>query len=513
MKPLKHFNYALFLLGFCTSFSFSQSENIWVTFEETPSITISGDGKIECQNAGIQELIDRHHITGIQQALSNSRKPALQKVYEVSCDCDAIELMKEINSKDIGLTNPEIGPDYRLLYDTDDYNVTFASDYALDLIKAKGAWDYSQGDPSVIIGICDANYHLANEDLVGKWLSFSSPNTNPYYEHGTAVALTAAGNTDNGVGKSAIGFNCKLNLRSLSYNNVLNLSYSGSRVINLSWYSSCTYSSYIQQVVDEVYENGSIIVAAAGNGQTCGGPTNLVYPAACDRVIAVSSVGPLDNHEGIIGNPASCHQHNSSVDICAPGYNIATGTSWTFGPVLANGTSFAAPYVAGTIGLMLAIRPCLTFEDVEFLLKESATEIDQINPNYAGLLGAGRLDAHRTLKYTDMISCSSISQGNPPVSSPENIQLFEKLANQRVPDGNLAAKITYSPNTGNATIAWSEEREFDMIVMNVQGQIIYEEHIAGNKRLVEMEMLSKGVYFVQFISSGQQIFHDKILKV
>lgn len=513
MKLFKQFNFSLILLGFSASGSFSQSENIWVTFEEHPSFSYSMEGKIECQDASLQALIDKYRITKIQQALSNSRNSNLQKVYEVSCDCDAYELMEDISSNYIGLTNPEIGPDYQLLYDTDDYFATFNSDYALDLINATGAWDYSQGDASVIIGICDANYHLANEDLTGKWLSYSSPNTNPNYEHGTAVALTAAGNTDNGIGKSSIGFNCRLNLRSMSYNNILDLSFSGSRVINVSWYSSCSYSAYAQQVVDEVYQNGTIIVAAAGNGQTCGAPTNLVYPAACDKVIAVTSVGPTDNHEGIIGSPASCHQHNSSVDLCAPGYNIATGTSWTFGPMLANGTSFAAPYVSGTIGLMLAIRPCLTVEDIEFILKKSATDIDPINPNYAGLLGAGRLDAHRALKFTDMgVVCGGSTPSNLPIYSPQYFDLFENLARNPTNDFRVDAKISLNPTSGNAFISWQQEQAFDLSVTNVNGQVIHKEHVNENQRFTEVPLLSKGVYFVQFVKDGQLILHDKILK-
>ncbi|OFZ66975.1 MAG: hypothetical protein A3D92_02915 [Bacteroidetes bacterium RIFCSPHIGHO2_02_FULL_44_7] len=510
MDLLKQFSFSFILLTIFIPCSFSQSENIWVTFEEAPSLTYSSDGKIECQNTSLQALIDQHHITGIEQALSNSRKPNLQKVYEVTCDCDVLELMLDINSKNLGLSNPEIGPNYRLLYDPNDYFATFSSDYALDLIKAKGAWDYSHGDSNVIIGICDANYHLANIDLIGKWLSFSSPNNNPNYEHGTAVALTAAGNTDNGVGKSAIGFNCRLNLRSISYNNVLDLSYAGSRAINVSWYSSCFYSAYVQEVVDEVYQNGGIIVAAAGNGTTCAGPSNLVFPASCDHVISVTSIGPSDNHEQIISDTASTHQHNTAVDICAPGYDIATGSSWTFGPVITSGTSFAAPYVTGTIGLMLAIRPCLTFEDVENLLKESATNIDLLNPNYAGLLGAGRLDAHRTLKFTYMGICNL---QEPSVFSHGDPHSFANLENEPSSDLSADIKISYNPINGNPIMSWMEKREFELIVSNIHGQVIHKEHVDENVQFSEIELASKGMYFVQFISNGQQMFSDKILKV
>src|SRR5690606_19803194 len=115
------------------------------------------------------------------------------------------------------------------------------------------------------------------------------------------------------------GYNSELALYRMSYDDLLTATYNGYRVINTSWTSGCTYSSYVQTVIDEIYENGSIVVASAGNGGTCGGPTNLVYPAACEHVISVTSIGSNDNHELYAGDPNATHQHNSDVDISAPG--------------------------------------------------------------------------------------------------------------------------------------------------------------------------------------------------
>ena len=55
----------------------------------------------------------------------------------------------------------------------------------------------------------------------------------------------------------------------MSYNEVLAASYAGLDIINLSWTSGCIYNQYAQDVVDEAYNNGSFILAAAGNGTTC----------------------------------------------------------------------------------------------------------------------------------------------------------------------------------------------------------------------------------------------------
>ena len=109
----------------------------------------------------------------------------------------------------------------------------------------------------------------------------------------------------------------------MTYNDILLASQNGSDVINCSWTSGCFYSQLQQDVINQAVLNGSIIVSSAGNGTTCDSATALVYPASYDNVISVTSVGPTNNHEKIIGDPSSSHQHNDSVDIATPGYGIA----------------------------------------------------------------------------------------------------------------------------------------------------------------------------------------------
>ena len=225
---------------------------------------------------------------------------------------------------------------------------------------------------------------------------------NPNINHGTAVAITAAGKTNNNIGKSSIGYNSDLLLYGMSYNHMLEATYAGARVLNISWASGCSFNSYYQIVIDEVYNNGTVIVAAAGNGPTCGNANSKVYPASFNNVISVSSVGPNNNHERFQGDPNSTHQHNDSVDLVAPGYDIALSIANNV-YLTGNGTSFAAPYVTGTIGLMLAVNPCLTPAEVEYILKTTAFNVDGVNPAYAGMLGAGRINAAAAVQMAEQM--------------------------------------------------------------------------------------------------------------
>ncbi len=344
---------AIVAVAFCAFTSFAQQTGtVWVTAKNAASLHLTVEnGEVKTSHVGLENLIQQQGVTSIKKAFPASRR-ALSNVYELTCQCDANDLLAETAKLADIFETPEIAEAPSSLFTPNDYALAYANDYALELINAKGAWDVSRGKASVVIAITDVNYYTNHEELMGKF-TVVSPNYNTDYTHGTAVAIAAAGNTGNNLGKSAIGYLSSLQLRARSYNDVLEASYSGAHVVNMSWTTGCTFNVYAQQAIDEAFANGTVLVASAGNGSTCGGADNLVYPAAYNHVIAVSSVGPNDNHERVIGNPSTTHQHNASVDICAPGYDVAISTApgvYTTG----SGTSYAAPLVSGTIALMLA---------------------------------------------------------------------------------------------------------------------------------------------------------------
>lgn len=341
-------------------------------------------------------------MTGFIQALPDSKSKNLQNVYEVSFFGNNEDVSISLSKLPfIGLV--EKAPDYQVLYAPNDYNIALSyndtiDQYALDLINAQAAWDLSHGSDSVVIAISDQNYYQHHEELEGKIAYYDSTNLTTA-THGTAVAIVTAGNTNNGIGLSSIGFDSKLALYQMTFNEILVASYAGADVINISWTSGCSYTQTQQDVINEAYNNGTFIIAAAGNGTTCGGADSLVYPASYTNVFSVTSVGPTNNHERIIGDPSSTHQHNLAVDVSAPGYDvsISAAPNWYLNT---SGTSFACAYVTGTVGLMLSLNKCITNSDIELILKNSSLNIDSLNPLYTGKIGQGRLDAHEALVMT-----------------------------------------------------------------------------------------------------------------
>ena len=382
---------ALFSMASLLSFS-QQDSKVWLTIENSNNVpTKNASGVLVSTDANFNTAISSLNITNIQKALPSSRTASLTKVYEVSCDCDVADLYTTLTNNVSVVSKVEYAPIYQTLETPDDYTLSVSNPWALELIGAKDAWNITTGDSSVVIAISDQNYFDNHEELVGKFVHYDHTNT-ASQGHGTAVATLAAGATDNTLGKSAIGYNSSLALYRMNYNEVLDASYAGAKVVNLSWTSGCSFNQYLQDVMDEVYNNGTFIIASAGNGSTCGGAENLVYPAAYDKVFAVTSIGENDNHERTIGNPNSTHQHNASVDLSAPGYDvpITAAPGWY---LTGSGTSYASPIVAGTVGLMIAANPCLTNIEIEYILKNTSTFIDDLNPAYAGLIGQGRLNA------------------------------------------------------------------------------------------------------------------------
>ncbi len=396
----------ILLVLFLSSFSaFTQESGaVWVTIDDLSIIKSQKSNKeiLKYNSVQLQKIISAYNIDKIIPAFPNSKNPELLKVYEFQCKCNPSYLAQELGKFGVGISKPQEAPKYELLDQPNDYNLAFASDYALDLINAKDAWDISKGDSSIIIAISDANFKITNQELAGK-IQYVEPNlSNPNIAHGTQVAITAAGKTNNGYGKSSIGWNSGLKLYSMGYNQILKASYDGAKIINMSWASGCSLNSYCQTVIDEIYRNGTIMVASAGNGNTCGTPDKLVYPSAYNHVISVTSIGINDNHEYISNGTVLTHQHNSTVDLAAPGYAVpAIGPNG--GSNIVYGTSFAAPLVTGTIALMLAVNPCLTAEQIEKILKETSTNIELKNPTYIGIIGAGRLNAGEALKKVKSI--------------------------------------------------------------------------------------------------------------
>lgn len=480
----------------------AQNGVIWAQMPNYDNLEINRqENRLYSNDIELQKLINDYSISSINYAVPSSKKSSLQNLVEIACNCNETDLLIAASKLPTLFVQPEIGPHYETLFVPNDYSIAFENDYALNLINAQQAWDITHGDSSIIIAISDQNFYTEHEDLEGKFHFYDTTNISPQ-GHGTAVAITAAGNTNNATGKSSIGYNSELALYRMSYDDMLTATYNGYRVINVSWTSGCVYSSYVQTIIDEVYENGSIVVASAGNGGTCGGPTNLVYPAACDHVISVTSIGSNDNHELYAGDPNATHQHNSDVDISAPGLLVPISMAPGY-YLVGNGTSFAAPFVSGTIALMLSVDTCLTFEDIETILYATAVNIDSLNPQYAGLLGNGRLDAGAAVSMAaSYMSCGGDDPAPPVIHDQFNpnqgfIHEANATAGSQELDANESVDFKVFPNPcseGSELNLLSTNKIVRCEITSIRGEMV--QSVVPFNNTLTMSNLSQGTYFV-----------------
>jgi subtilisin family serine protease len=127
----------------------------------------------------------------------------------------------------------------------------------------------------------------------------------------------------------------------------------------------------IDEAVQAVSDAGVTVVVAAGNE---GLPACDVSPARLPAAVTVAATD-IHDHSPEWSNWGTC------VDIFAPGVDIlsASHTSTT-GSVLEEGTSMAAPHVAGVAALFLASQPTRTPSQIHALLTANATTGLVTNP-------------------------------------------------------------------------------------------------------------------------------------
>ncbi len=162
-------------------------------------------------------------------------------------------------------------------------------------------------------------------------------------------------------------------------------------VINLSLGSDRACDTAFQDVINQVRAAGVIVVIAAGNSahNERGERAAVGAPANCNGAIAVSA---LDARRQI----ARYSNTGAQIAVAAPGGDVSQSTTGsgapdgvysdlaTFDPNGVrqpsfggmNGTSMAAPHVAGVMALMRYVNPGLTVAQVDALLEQGALSDD-----------------------------------------------------------------------------------------------------------------------------------------
>jgi serine protease len=438
MKKFKVFrivrNTLGFVIVFVTMFSSSNAQSaddvyfpgqLWVQVNPSSTKTLAHDVDavtFEPFKQLIGEgLSDRFKLERVRKPFHFAIDAGVREVYQLffSEEGEELEFARELEKLDL-VNYAERVPIMRTSLTPNDLGpVSGTNDqWFLHRIDAQEAWDISTGNTDIKVAIVDDAVLTTHPDLIPNLLpgydvadndTDAMPNTSDM-SHGTHVAGIASGATNNGQGIASIGFNVKLiPVKSSNSAQFVSDAYAGvvwayqndADVINMSWGGS-GFSQTGQNIITNAYNAGCVNVAAAGND----GVSTVFYPAGYDNIISVASSTTNDAKSGF-------SNFGNWIDITAPGSAIrSTYIGNNFTPTYADlqGTSMASPLVAGLCGLIKSVNPQMTQTQIENCLLTTADNINSVNGNYIGQLGAGRINAYQA------VLCAQSTLNAPPVA-------------------------------------------------------------------------------------------------
>ena len=331
--------------------------------------------------------------------------------------------------------------------------------WSLTQAKLEAAWNLSTGSSKVVVAVVDTGVRphpdldgrllkgydfisddgSANDEEAGRDADPTDTGSNALSgsaQHGMHVAGIIAAKTNNGEGIAGVDWACKLlPVRALGISGgkgtdrdiadgirwAAGLPVSGvatnpnpADVINLS-FGGEGESTILNESVKDAIAAGAIVVAAAGNE---GGNADNVYPAAIDGVLTVGALtydaqrAPYSNYGKVVDLMAGGGSLVDTLPFEHEGKQQPAGIVSTmylsdtkeYTYRLYEGTSQAAPLVAGIAALMRATYPELTPAKAIEILRATADPAGKC----AQGCGAGALDAAAALRTARELS------PNPP---------------------------------------------------------------------------------------------------
>ncbi|MGB6139415.1 MAG: S8 family serine peptidase [Pseudoalteromonas rhizosphaerae] len=295
--------------------------------------------------------------------------------------------------------------------------------------------------------------------------------------HGTHVAGTVAAVTNNGEGVAGVAYDAKVvpvrvlgkcgGLTSDIADGIIwasGGSVSGvpananpADVINMSLGGSGSCSSTTQNAINQARNNGTVIVIAAGNDND---NANNYNPGNCNGVVNVASVGRN-------GGRAYYSNYGTSIDVAAPGGAqsfandsegiLSTHNSGSSSPSsdsyhYSQGTSMAAPHVAGVAALIKQAKPTATPDEIESILKSSTRSFPATCNNCGtGIVDAAAAVAAASGGTTPPVGGNELLDGQAQtgLSGAASSDTFYTMT---VPSGASNVTFTMSGGTGDADL-------------------------------------------------------------
>lgn len=225
------------------------------------------------------------------------------------------------------------------------------------------------------------------------------------------------------------------------------------KVINMSLGGAGACDSTTQAAINSARSRGTVVVIAAGNDND---NANNYNPGNCSGVVNVAATNRS-------GGRAYYSNYGTSIDVAAPGgamnsandsngvlstYNSGTTTPGSDSYGYSQGTSMAAPHVAGVAALILQKKPAATPDEVESILKTTTRAF----PATCSSCGSGIVDANAAVAKA---AGTGSTTPTPVTSTTNNITVATgswRYYTLNVPAGKTTLSFSISGGSGDADL-------------------------------------------------------------
>ena len=348
----------------------------------------------------------------------------------------------------------------------------FPVQWHYSLINLPQAWDLTTGSDEIVVAVVDTGVVSSHPDLQGRLVpgydfisnpatardgdgrdadpedmgdEYNGPGRSSF--HGTHVCGTLGAATNNAMGVAGVTWSTRIMpVRALGVDGGTSFdlaeairfaaglpNVSGTvpavpaRIINLSVAGEPGEPPAREEIaaIRDVTRAGVLVICAAGNN----GSSEPTWPAASPEAICVGAVDIQTARPGY-------SNYGSTLDLMGPGgvggqdvngdgfpdSVLSTGATDSSGRVetkyiFNNGTSMAAPHVAGVAALMLAVNPSLSATDLRWILESTARDLG--SPGRDDEYGHGLVDAAAAVGEALRLAGDPGSTPRPPTEAPD----------------------------------------------------------------------------------------------
>jgi subtilisin family serine protease/subtilisin-like proprotein convertase family protein len=357
------------------------------------------------------------------------------------------------------------------------------------------------------------------DDFFG-W-NFVKNNNNPLDDnnHGSHVAgiIGAVGN--NSFGIAGVDWSIQLMaVKVIDSNGIgteaaavagINYAVAHGAVLSNNSYSTSFFDQAMYDAINNARAHGQIVVTASGNGMNYQGinlDSNPSYPASYNlpNVVTVAATSNSDTLASF------SNYGKATVALGAPGINILS-TIRNDGTQYMTGTSMAAPFVTGVLGLVSSQHPTWKYYQV---VNQVLATVDPLTALAGKTTTGGRLDAYRAVTQVipdtgaTIVSAIPNGSGGQPVSSIR-ITFTEGI---NASSFTLADVLSFSgpngsiPVTAIVPVYNTDDRQFDVVFAQQTKAGTYTLKLGNGILDVAGNPLAQSSYTTSFVIQPTNVF-------